>query len=62
MNVTFRTAFVQSVQETEKEIGGTSYWLWECQDFNAEQTVHSVQDGVQRWGWCVYCENILRDQ
>lgn len=48
MNVTFRTAFVQSVQETEKEIGGTSYWLWECQDFNAEQTVHSVQDGVQR--------------
>jgi hypothetical protein len=33
--------------------------MWEYQVLAAEQTAHTVQDGVQRGEAWVYCQNIL---
>jgi hypothetical protein len=47
---------------TNGKINSWYRWMRECHEFAAKLTAPSVQDGVQRRGAYVYCQNILPNQ
>jgi hypothetical protein len=57
--ILYRLSYTSSYGMTSGKSKRWYHWMQECHEFSAKQTVHNVQDGVQRGGMCVYCQNIL---